>query len=194
MHAHASALNEMRIATRDLHDSLEKTLIVTLPRAGRTEYVAYIAALWGWIAPFEEGLWAADWPDEMTAAHRGGKRRWIESDLHAAQLDQAAILGIPVSPFMPALGSLPERFGLAYVLEGAQLGTQVLRKRLAPSLGGWSPRWLQGYGPDTSTYWRIFVECAERHLDTPQSRQTAALAARRAFEDLGNWLRLRGVA
>lgn len=190
----ASALSTLRAATRDAHLNLEKNLIVTLPNAGRAEYLAYVAALWGWLTPFEAELWNAPWPEHMLAHERAGKRRWIEHDLRAADFSDAAIDALPVSSFSPDMESMAARFGLAYVIEGAQLGGQVLRKALAPALGSWSPRWLQGYGAQTSAKWKVFTECAERDLTTDAARQTAAAAAAQAFDALASWLETRRVA
>lgn len=190
----ASALNDMRAATRDVHLDLEKNLIVTLPHAGRDEYLAYIAALWGWLMPFEAQLWNAPWPEEIGAKERAGKRHWIESDLRAADFDDAAIGALPVSPFSPDMESMAARFGLAYVIEGAQLGGQVLRKTLSPALASWAPRWLQGYGAQASSKWKVFTCCAEHYLTTDAARLTAAAAASQAFDALAWWLKARRVA
>lgn len=194
MNTKDSALNEMRLATRSAHDELEQHLNITRPTAGRDEYLAYIAALWGWLHPFEARLWDAPWPQAMAPAARAGKTAWIEADLRAAGYDDAAIAALPLSPFKPVLRSMADRYGLAYVLEGAQLGTQVLRKSLGPALAPWSPRWLEGYGADTSMHWRSFIQCAEQALCTPHERQAAARAASEAFAGLTAWFRSRSIS
>jgi heme oxygenase len=194
MNTKDSALHELRIATRSAHDELEKHLIIARPDAGREEYLAYVAAFLGWLRPFEAKLWDAPWPQALHAEARAVKGDWIEADLRSAGYDDAAIAAIPLSPFKPELRSMADRYGLAYVLEGAQLGTQVLRKTLGPSLAPWSPRWLESYGADTSAYWRGFIQCAEEALRTPEERQAAAHAARAAFTGLTAWFRSRSIA
>lgn len=184
----------MRKATSDLHQGLEQSLLVAAPGAGHSEYLSYAAALLGWMAPFEEQLWNAPWPENMRADERGGKSQWIEEDLRAAGMNDAAIDDLPASGFAPRLDTLAARIGTAYVIEGAQLGTQVLRKKLSASLSSWSPRWLLGYGPHTADKWRTFVTCAETHLDDDASRHEAAMAARDAFASLSAWFKLRGAA
>lgn len=182
----------MRDATRDLHHRLENTLLVAAPGAGQSEYLTYAAALLGWMAPFEAQLWSGPWPADMQPAERAGKARWIEDDLRAAGLDDAAMNVLPASGFAPRLDTLAARFGTAYVIEGAQLGTQVLRKKLSSSLASPSPRWLLGYGPQTAEKWHAFVACAEMHLADDASRSEAAAAARDAFASLAAWFELRG--
>lgn len=192
MDTRLSALSELRAATQDAHLELEQRLRIARPDGGRAAYLAYLAAFYGWLAPFEARLWEAPWPAELDAASRAGKRLWIEEDLKAAGWSTAAIDGLAVSPYQPPLASLPERFGIAYVIEGSQLGAQVLRKSLAPQLGDWSPRWLQSYGPQTAQKWKTFISCAEAQLTTLATRQEAAQAARGAFIALSAWFDAQG--
>jgi heme oxygenase len=191
---HISALSELRLATRAIHQDLEKNLIILRPGAGAPEYKLYLAAFWGWLSAFERRLWESSWPEPIMAAQRADKCAWIVSDLRAAGMDAESIGRLPVCPAVPDISSTPARFGLAYVIEGAQLGTQVLRKTLGPSLAPWEPRTLAGYGDATASRWKAFTECADRCLDTAASRQAAASAAHDAFAALADWFRIRQVA
>lgn len=191
MQLHASALMEMRLATQEIHESLESSLAVARPDATRSDYECYLQDLWGWLQPFEAQLWDADWPTEAGAGERANKLAWIESDLRASRFDDEAIAAIPICPYKPNLDCMYRRFGVAYVVEGAQLGTKVLGKRLAPRLSPWSPRWLAGYGERNGRSWRTFVECAERHLDSAEAREAASLAAAEAFASLAQWFASR---
>lgn len=184
----------MRSATHQFHQELEKHLSVGLPEAGRKEYLSYITALWGWMSPFEHLLWEAEWPQEMQAGQRKGKCLWLMEDLRAAGWNAASIERIPLAGFTPDLDCMAARFGTAYVIEGAQLGTQVLNKRLAQVLAPWSPRWLQGYGHDTGRKWRIFMECSEHTLDSEEACKIASDAARASFESLAAWFKMQAAA
>lgn len=185
------ALAAMRSATRTLHEQLESTLTVARPGAGRDDFVHYLQDMWGWLSCFEVPLWQAEWPAEIDAGHRDGKLAWIESDLRAAGLTPAAIASLPVAAYRPMLDTPARRFGVAYVIEGAQLGTRVLARRFEAVLGGWMPRWLQGYGEDQARYWRSFTACAENMLDGHDERREAAAAAAEAFASLAAWFALR---
>lgn len=131
----------MRAATSDL----DARLLLARPDAGAREYLSYAAAMWGWLSPLEPQLWCATWPSELDPAARDGKRRWLEADL--------AVLGYdgkpPVDPTGLDLSSQAARFGVAYVVEGSQLGGQVLLRRLGPALAPHVPRYLAGYGAST---------------------------------------------
>lgn len=84
-----------------------------------------------------------------------------------------------------------ERIGWAYVIEGSQLGGQVLRKRLAPALDPWVPRWLVGYGSETAANWKLFATYADSS-DDPQLLQAGIQAAGEAFISLATWLEEQG--
>ena len=183
----ASALSELREATRALHHQLEATLLIAAPDAGRDEYLHYLQDMWGWLSCFESKLWTGDWPIQALVEARRGKLNWIESDLLTAGLTNEALASLPTADFRPALDTLAQRIGVAYVIEGAQLGTRVLARALAPALGDWSPRWLQGYGEDQSRQWRSFIDCAESALITVEARREAAAAAAHAFSSLAAW-------
>lgn len=184
MNSYASAIEVLRAATRDAHRSLEQTLAITKPNASRTEYINYVAALYGWLSPFEAKLWSSSWPEGLNASKRQGKCAWLAEDLTTAGIDGTKI---PHCGFAPDLSKLPSRIGIAYVIEGAQLGTKVLSKTLGPRLDGWAPRWLQGYGSGTAENWREFLVFIENTLQTKGERQMAATAAIAGFTSLATW-------
>lgn len=188
------ALNALRQATRLVHHELERDLHIASTDAGREEYLAYAAALWGWLSSFEQNLWNAIWPPEMAAMQRAGKCEWLMLDLRTGGMSETDIARLPVSAFQPDMESLPARFGAAYVIEGAQLGTQVLRKRLGPKIEPWTPRWLEGYSGSTAAQWRLFIACLEHTLDSEQSRTAAARSAHETFCSLAAWFRMQSVA
>jgi heme oxygenase len=190
----SEALLALRNATRDIHDEFDQSLKIARPDAGQAEYLAFIAAMWGWLKPIEEPLWQAQWPQEIEAAARAQKCGWIARDLAAAGLDATGIAALPLAPAQPLLQTEAQRFGVAYVLEGAQLGSQVLARTLGPRLAPWPAHWLAGYGEQAAQRWLAFRKLAEQRLDCPAARAAAADAARQAFLLLAHWLRERGAA
>ncbi|MEC4717946.1 biliverdin-producing heme oxygenase [Noviherbaspirillum sp. CPCC 100848] len=185
------AIEALRAATRDAHERLEHDLQVARPDASRDDYLHYLQDLRGWMLPFDAALWSAAWPAAMEAQARAGKLDWIDCDLRAAGMSQDAIHALPEAGFTPDLATLPARFGIAYVIEGAQLGTKVLAKALAPKLAPWSPRWLAGYGESNAKKWRTFVECLESSLASMEAQRVAAMAAADAFASLADWFAQR---
>lgn len=184
----------MREATRDIHDDFEKGLRVGRPDAGRDDYLNFISAMYGWLRPFEQRLWQAEWPSVLQPSIRGQKSAWLERDLRAAGLDDAAIAALPMAPDALALDTPARRFGVAYVLEGAQLGSQLLARTLKPRLAPWPAHWLAGYGDDASSHWLRFRKEAELALGETEAQAEAGAAAHAAFRSLADWFRARGAA
>jgi heme oxygenase len=184
----------LRDATRAIHDDFENRLQVARPDAGPAEYLVFISAMYGWLHPFEQDLWGASWPDGMDAAARGQKSAWLERDLRAAGMDARDIARLPRAPDSPPLASLAQRLGVAYVMEGAQLGSQVLARTLGPKLAPWPAHWLSGYGAHAAAYWLSFRKQAEHCLADQAARAEAANAATLAFRTLADWFRAQGAA
>jgi heme oxygenase len=184
----------LREATRAIHDDFETGLKIAAPGAGRDDYLVFIGAMYGWLQPFETQLWQAGWPAHMAPEARSHKSSWLEADLRTAGLEEAAIAQLPRADSTLHLASAAQRIGTAYVLEGAQLGSQLLSRTLGPRLAPWPARWLAGYGEQASAYWLAFRKEAELHLEDDAARAEAAAAARAAFSTLAQWLRERGAA
>ena len=184
----------MREATRAIHDDFETGLKVGRPDAGREDYLSFISAMYGWLSPFEARLWQAEWPPTLAAQARGQKSAWLECDLRAAGWDDAAIAALPLAPDTLLLDTPARRFGVAYVMEGAQLGSQLLAKTLKPKLAPWPARWLSGYGENASAYWLSFRKEAELALNDARAQAEAGAAAAAAFRSLADWFQARGAA
>jgi heme oxygenase len=190
----SAGLASLRHATRDIHATFEQQLKVAMPNAGKHDYQVFIEAMWGWLSPFEQALWQSAWPADLQANLRDNKRDWLHQDLSIAGLSEAEISALPLAPCELDLQTPAARFGIAYVLEGAQLGSQVLAKRLNPALAPWPARWLQGYGQDVSVRWRGFLSSLERHVADESSIASASEAALQTFASLQSWFQLRGAA
>jgi heme oxygenase len=190
-------MHEMRLASAAIHHSFEQRLAITRVDAGPAEYLAFVCAMWGWLAPFERQLWALDWPSELMPESRDGKRRWLECDIRAGfgtEFGPGVVPEIARSPHRPKMDTLAERFGVAYVIEGAQMGSQVLRKTMGPALHPWPARWLAGYGNTVGSKWLAFRASAEQHLQSPADMALAAASARSTFESLDGWFQETAIA
>ena len=184
-------LAALRAATARSHQALEERLDIAAPGATRQDYLDYLEDMHGWLQAFEQPLWDADWPACLEAGARGGKVAWIEQDLASAGMARHAVDALPRPGFSADLTRPASRFGLAYVIEGSQLGTKQLRQRLGPSLDGWEPRWLEGYGARNGALWRSFLLALEQHVRTPQDIDDACAAAVAGFDALAGWFEQR---
>lgn len=189
-----SGLTRLRQATQDIHADFENRLKIAQPDAGKHDYRVFIEAMWGWLSPFEDALWSAQWPAELQAQERNGKRAWLLNDLRGAGLGEEQVAALPLAPCTLDLDSPASRFGIAYVLEGAQLGSQVLLRRIGSVLAPWPTRWLTGYGEACGANWRQFMQSANRYLAEEEAARDAANAARATFLSLQSWFMQRGAA
>jgi heme oxygenase len=189
----ASVMHEMRLASAAIHHSFEQRLAISRSDAGPAEYLAFVCTMWGWLAPFERQLWSLAWPAELMPDSRDGKREWLECDIRAG-FGEGAVPDIARSPHMPKMDTLAERFGVAYVIEGAQMGSLVLRKTMGPALHPWPARWLAGYGDTVGSKWCAFRTSAERHLLSQADIALAAASARATFESLDGWFQKTAMA
>lgn len=189
----------LREGTRERHETLDKGLALAEDHVDRGHYLAYLRALLGWLEPLEQRLWQLDWPASLRAAERAGKTAWLHEDLNAAG-DPAAgdpAAGAPASVVhcpQPPQVTAPDAYalGVAYVVEGSQLGGRFLAKRLQAVAPDLPQRYLRGYGEQVGPLWKEFL----LHLDTEagaRGREEQALqGARDAFDSLTNWLRSQG--
>ena len=169
------ALTALRASTRERHAALEIRLAIAHPDAGRAEYAAHIAALYGWLSAID--------PSQCDCEE---KLQWLREDIAVAQA--GGFLPGPIAMAQPVdLGSDARRWGWAYVIEGSMLGGRFLLDRLGERLSPWPARYLVGYGSATGRRWRNFLDALERSLGSQARVAQAADGALEAFRSLDEW-------
>ncbi len=183
-------LAALREATRAQHARLDSSLPLARDGATLRDYVAHARALAAWlqalapvIARIDDGthVWRLDDPERLQA---------LRSDLQAA-----ASGGLPAASDAAreaaagVLARFPARnaavaWGMAYVVEGSQLGGQWLHRRLAPVLAPHPLRYLQGSGTETSARWKHFLARLADALRSPEDIAAACAGAQAAFDAL----------
>ena len=178
----------LRDGTRDRHETLDQGLALTAADLDPTRYLAYLRALLGWLEPVEQPLWRLPWPAGLRAATRAGKSALIRADLLAAG-DAAPVPQCRDVPMPQAADAYA--LGVAYVMEGSQLGGRFLAKRLQDAVPPLPLRYLRGYGDDTGPLWKDFLGYLD---DSARGQQAQALrGAKDAFDSLTAWLRAQRV-
>lgn len=174
----------LRDGTRDRHETLDQGLALTGDTLSQARYLTYLRALLGWLEPVERQLWQQAWPAELRAPARAGKSALIRADLRAAG-DTTPVPQCPDAPAPQAADAYA--LGVAYVVEGSQLGGRFLAKRLAHTAPCLPLGYLRGYGEETGTLWKGFLA----HLDSAARGQEAQAlrGALDAFDSLTAWLR-----
>jgi heme oxygenase len=148
----ATILDQLRSATREVHQRLHGHGGLAAVSAGtidRAAYMALLGRLYGFHHPFE------------VAAQDGHERtRWLEDDLTALGVDAERRRGLPRCAAFAAAMSGDHLMGARYVIEGSALGGRGLARGLDHLLGPGvmaGRRFFSGHGADTGGMWRAYL-------------------------------------
>jgi len=179
----------LRDGTRERHETLDQGLALAEDHVDRGHYLAYLRALLGWLEPLEQQLWQLDWPASLRAPERASKTAWLHEDLKAAG-DPAPVVHCAQPPQVVA----PDAYalGVAYVVEGSQLGGRFLAKRLQAVAPDLPQRYLRGYGEQVGPLWKEFLLYLDSEAGAAGREEQALQGARDAFDSLTAWLRSQG--
>jgi heme oxygenase (biliverdin-IX-beta and delta-forming) len=188
-------LLELRAATAEAHKLLERRLPLASPELSQASYTNTLCAYYGFYLPLERRLHpiaqviaGLDWP-------RRRKADLLALDLVRLGLDRQAIESVPDCRRLPAVTGGGDVLGCLYVLEGATLGGQILRKLVRERLGlgpASGAAFLGAYGASTGTMWRHFISCLGM-AEEPALRRQVVAAAVATFSSLQSWLESCGV-
>jgi heme oxygenase len=169
---------------------LDSGLPIAHPGAGHEEYVRHLQALYGWLKPLNGPLWSLAWPDALDAAVRGRKLDLIEHDLKlAASMGLCSAVEPAICAAIPCLHGLdPYAIGVAYVIEGSQLGGAVLARRFIAGPTPHAFSYLVGYGSAMGPMWKRFLSFMDEAVTTPQQIEQAVRGACDAFDTLTVWM------
>ena len=186
-----SLLEALRTGTASLHVALEKRLPFFSVRLDADWYRRLLEAYYGFYAPIEAALYGNGLiPNGFDCVLRA-KTPTLIRDLNAFGLDDHAINALPRCTRLPTFDSPAACLGALYVLEGATLGGQVLRREMATRLALDSDNgasFLNVYGAETGRRWKEFLDyLGSLSLDMP-AKQRAVMAARSTFSGFEQWL------
>ncbi|MCD0161332.1 biliverdin-producing heme oxygenase [Deinococcus sp. 6YEL10] len=180
-------LPHLKASTREQHERAEAHLNLMDPALDRRRYgdvLRTMRSLYGTLEPRvgarlgEAGRAALDWPARL-------KVPLLDRDLRALNVAPAADLDAGTVDVF--LRDEADAWGAAYVLEGATLGGQLVRRHLEARLGlrGEGTAFYSSYGPLTGPRWRAFGEALEARVaqgpDPAAFTARATDAARRTF-------------
>lgn len=185
-------LSRLRLATRDTHVAIERTLALTEPGLTLDGYQRVLEKFYGYYQPMEEHLQLgrsqlADWLDVQGR----GKTPWLTQDLRRFRPVGAPPL--PLCRDLPAMNGPAAYFGCMYVLEGATLGGVIISRHIlenlsvSPLSGG---RFFHGYGEATGRMWQQFRAGLAAFAETERDQEAVIASARATFETLRNWCEL----
>jgi heme oxygenase len=176
----AGVLEALRAATASRHEMLDGGLPLAHQHAGLAEYAQHLQLLRDWLAPLN--AWLAQFDDGPQGADGlppVDRIALLEADL----LEPGMILRapLPVQPW-PVHASAAYRWGVMYVVEGAQLGGAVLYQRLHATLAPHPLRYLRGDPAGPGPRWRAFMLALKEHVTTSEEIAEACAGACGAFD------------
>jgi len=187
-----TVLQQVRLATAEQHKALEARLPLTHPHLDHATYTRIIAAYYGFHVPLQQQIEAFLGTDAVD-----GERYKISAlikDLRALGFSDAGIEALPLCRDLPAIQSQGQLLGVMYVMEGATLGGQVLRRIIAERLGidaESGGEFLDVYGRDTGRLWKAFLnQLAD--FDHPDVNPQVVDAACATFAGFAQWLEHAG--
>ena len=193
MHSQAapSLLEALRTGTALLHVALEKRLPFFCEQLDADWYQRLLQAYYGFYSPIEVALYDSGLIPEGFDTVLRVKTPTLLNDLRALQLSDAAIHALPRCTELPVFDTPAACLGALYVLEGATLGGQVLRREMAQRLdvsadnGG---AFLDVYGAETGRRWKDFLDYLGCQPLDACAKQHAVQAARSTFSCFEQWL------
>lgn len=186
-----SLLETLRTGTALLHVALEKRLPFFSEHLDANGYQRLLQAYYGFYGPIEAALYECDLIPQGFDQRLRMKTPTLLNDLYALGLNEKAIGRLPGCAELPTLDTPAACLGALYVLEGATLGGQVLRREMAQRLninadnGG---AFLNVYGAETGRRWKDFLDYLGRLPLDAAAKQRAVQAARSTFRCFEQWL------
>lgn len=195
----ASVLQQLRTATAAQHRALEARLPLTHADLDFPTYQRIIQAYYGFHSPLQRSIdqFFAAQPAHSSLVQDPARHKVpaLLKDLHAMGLTDAQIQDLPQCSELPVIDSVARLLGVMYVMEGATLGGQVLRRIIADRLGidaESGGEFLDVYGRDTGRLWKTFLrQLAD--FDSPRHNAEVAQSACLTFECFETWLERAGV-
>jgi heme oxygenase len=189
-------LQDLRAGTAELHIALEKRLPFFSDSLDANAFERLMQAYYGFYLPLESALLdSGSIPADFDLAPRL-KAQTLLNDLQALGLTAETIARLPLCQSLPVIDSSATCLGVLYVLEGATLGGQILRREIASRLrldAGNGAAFLDIYGAATGRRWRDFIEyLGSRSLDAGE-REAVVAAAQTTFSCFERWLESREV-
>jgi len=180
----SDVLAALRQATAARHERLDSGLPLSAPDATLADYSAHLQLLRAWLAPLQDWLAGFDnGPQGPSGLPAAPHLALIEADLADPALAGQATPPVAAHTAWPDGASAAYRWGVAYVVEGSQLGGAVLYKRLAGQLAPHPLRYLRGAGVEgPGPRWRAFMGALRAEVRSEKELAEACAGACDAFD------------
>ncbi|NYI00557.1 biliverdin-producing heme oxygenase [Cupriavidus plantarum] len=175
-------LAALRAATSARHATLDRAMPLSQPEPTLRDYRDHLLLIRAWLAPLETWFTQFDDgpqdPSRLPTVHRVPT---LDADLAHPAIPPGGPRVEPVDTASLRTDAA-YRWGIAYVIEGSQLGGAVLYRQLAERF---APHPLQYLGPQPpGPRWKQFLDALRASVRAPADIDAACEGACRAFDDL----------
>jgi len=189
--AKLSLLEFLKTETAPQHQAIESVIPLLKPDLTLAEYRTHLIKMLGFYLPLEASLaeYCRKFGDALSIAQRF-KTQWLSADLLALAVSAENIADTPNCDKISPISSTAECVGVLYVIEGATLGAQVIRRCLIKhlDLDETKLRFYTGYGSETLAMWHAFRSQAQNLVDESAYNESGKSACE-IFRLLLEWLR-----
>lgn len=191
----APLFEKLRQATHLAHRRLEHRVDLYRPNFAAHNYRRLLQDLWGFYRPLEHKLVVlADHFLPSPYSQQRLKAPRLKQDLLSLGMTEADIAALPLCGRLPALPTLPQAFGVLYVIENAALGERIDGLHVRETLGIDPSRdgsFFSSYDPRMDQYRQEFETVMMTAVGAPNLQILAIAAAIDTFDCFEAWLDYR---
>lgn len=181
--------------TCEEHKAIESLVDFKLITSSSVAYKKFLTNLLGFYLPVEPHF---DFFEEeftrMDLNLKGIKKTaWLKDDLRYLDVNEYELTHIPQCSQIPSMKSISEVLGVLYVLEGSNLGGQLIYQHIKFLDADKDKSLLKfhfGYGKETGLRWRYFLNILESNKDLDV--QVVVQSAKDTFVKLREWFEKNG--
>ena len=185
-------MQQLKVATRTAHGTLEAQVNLARLATSPTAYQALLQRFYGFYLPTELRLATLPWTTVAFDLAARRKTPFLRRDLLQLGDTIATLAQLPICRDRPEPVDLATGCGCLYVLEGATLGGQLISRRLRQTLGLHPTNgaaFFHSYGDQIGPMWTSFGAFVNQHAAAhPQRREAMIDAACTTFAALHDWL------
>lgn len=185
-------LTLLRNRTKHLHERIEQTVDLPARLGSATGYAALLTRFFGYYAPLEDRLAGVVGLDTTIDLAARRKSQLLRADLVALCMAEADIFAVPRCPDLPVIADVGDALGCLYVVEGATLGGQIVRREVERRFGltpGRGCSFFASYGGRVGAMWQEFCWVLEGYAaGTPGAAARIVAAAVGTFVGLEQWV------
>jgi heme oxygenase len=179
-HTASAVLTALRAATKSRHSILDTSMPLAKLDATWADYISHLQLLATWLVPLER--WLAQYEDGPQASDILEPVRYGDLILNDLGQDNYPLdFAHSTLPSWPRNSDAAYRWGIAYVVEGSQLGGEFLYKRLADRFKPHELHYLQSKQPGR---WPRFLHAIAIGVITKEEITSACTGAVDAFDAL----------